>query len=65
MPYVSIFEDGLLTWVQTFVMANGGATFLIISSIMLMAAATKRIVGFDSGFLNRFVSSAKIGRAHV
>ena len=46
MPDVSIFEDGLLTWVQTFVMANGGATFLIISSIMLMAAATKRIVGF-------------------
>jgi hypothetical protein len=25
---------------------------------MLMAAATKRIVGLDSGFLNRFVSSA-------
>ena len=41
-----------------FVMANGGATFLIISSIMLMAAATKRIVGLDSGFLNRLVSSA-------
>ena len=58
MPAVSIFEDGLLTWVHTFVMANGGATFLIISSIMLMAAATKRIVGLDSGFLNRLVSSA-------
>ena len=48
MPDVSIFEDGLITWVQTFVMANGGATFLIISSIMLMAAATKRIVGLKS-----------------
>ena len=58
MPEVSIFEDGLLTWIHTFVMANGGATFLIISSIMLMAAATKRIVGLDSGFLNRLVSSA-------
>ena len=58
MPDVSIFEDGLLTWIHTFVLANGGATFLIISSIMLMAAATKRIVGLDTGFLNRFVSSA-------
>jgi len=58
MPEVSIFQDGLLTWVHTFVISNGGATFLIISSIMLMAAATKRIVGLDSGFLNRFVSCA-------
>ena len=58
MPEVSLFQDGLLTWVHTFVISNGGATFLIISSIMLMAAATKRIVGLDSGFLNRFVSCA-------
>ena len=57
MPNVSIFDDGLLTWLHTFVMANGGATFLIISSIALMASATKRIVGLDSGFLNRLVSS--------
>jgi hypothetical protein len=57
MPDVSIFDDGLLTWLHTFVMANGGATFLIISSIALMASATKRIVGLDSGFLNRLVSS--------
>ena len=57
MPQVSIFEDGLLTWLHTFVVANGGATFLIITSIGLMAAATKRIVGLDSGFLNRLVSS--------
>ena len=58
MPEVSLFQDGLLTWVHTFVMSNGGATFLIISSIMLMAAATKSIVGLDSGFLNRLVSCA-------
>jgi hypothetical protein len=57
MPEVSIFEDGLLTYLHVFVMANGGATFLIISSIALMAAATKRIVGLDNGFLNRLVSS--------
>ncbi|WP_428323846.1 hypothetical protein [Nitrosopumilus sp.] len=57
MPDVSIIEDGLLSWINNFVTANGGATFLIITSIALMAAATKRIVGMNSGFLNRFVTS--------
>ena len=57
MPDVSILEDGLLVWLHEFVMANGGATFLIITSIALMAAATKRIVGMNSGFLNRVVTS--------
>jgi len=45
MPQTSIMDDGLITWAKDFVSANGGATFLIISSITLMAAATKRIVG--------------------
>lgn len=57
MPDVSIFEDGLLPWLNNFIVANGGATFLIITSIALMAAATKRIVGMNSGFLNRMVTS--------
>ena len=57
IPNVSILEDGLLIWLNEFVMANGGATFLIITSIALMAAATKRIVGMNSGFLNRVVTS--------
>ena len=57
MPTTSILEDGLLTWLHTFVLANGGATFLIITSIALMAAATKRIVGLNTGFLNRLVST--------
>jgi hypothetical protein len=56
MPDVEILEDGLLPWLHDFVIANGGATFLIISSIGLMAAATKRIVGMDAGFVNRVVS---------
>ena len=56
MPEVKILEDGLLTWVNTFVTANGGATFLIITSITLMAAATKRIVGMNTGILNRLVT---------
>ena len=56
MPETSIFDDGLLPWVNEFIRANGGATFLIITSITLMAAATKRIVGMNSGFLNRMVT---------
>ncbi|MBT5201551.1 MAG: hypothetical protein HOK63_05520 [Thaumarchaeota archaeon] len=56
MPDVSILEDGLLSWLNSFVTANGGATFLILTSITLMAAATKRIVGMNTGFLNRMVT---------
>lgn len=56
MPEVSILDDGLLPWLNEFVSANGGATFLIITSITLMASATKRIVGMNSGFLNRMVT---------
>lgn len=56
MPSVEILEDGLLNWINNFVSANGGATFLILTSIGLMAAATKRIVGMDAGFLNRMVT---------
>ncbi|MGH1566968.1 MAG: hypothetical protein ACRBB5_06060 [Nitrosopumilus sp.] len=56
MPDVSILDDGLLVWLHEFVTANGGATFLIITSITLMAAATKRIVGMNFGFLNRMVT---------
>jgi hypothetical protein len=56
MPGIPILEDGLLVWINNFVIANGGATFLIISSITLMAAATRRIVGMNFGFLNRLVT---------
>ncbi|MDH3825736.1 MAG: hypothetical protein OES14_08085, partial [Nitrosopumilus sp.] len=56
MPQSDIFEEGLLPWLNEFVTANGGATFLIITSITLMAAATKKIVGMNTGFLNRLVT---------
>jgi len=56
MPQTDILEDGLLTWLNEFVTANGGATFLIITSITLMAAATKKIVGMSTGFFNRLVT---------
>lgn len=56
MPDVTILDDGLIPWITNFVYSNGGATFLIITSIGLMAAATKRIVGMNAGFLNRLVT---------
>lgn len=56
MPETSILEDGLLVWANTFIMQNGGATFLIVTSITLMAAATKRIVGMNAGFYNRLTT---------
>ncbi len=56
MPELTILDDGLLPWLNTFVTVNGGATFLIITSIGLMAGATKRIVGMNTGFMNRLVT---------
>ena len=55
VPGASLLEDGLIPWISEFVSNNGGITFLIISSITLMAAATKRIVGLD-GILNKVIT---------
>lgn len=56
MPDITILEDGLIPWVDSFISANGGATFLIITSIGLMAGASKRIVGMNTGIINRIVT---------
>lgn len=56
MPDITILEDGLLSWLNNFITANGGATFLIVTSIGLMAGATKRIVGMNAGIVNRMVT---------
>ncbi|CAD6524263.1 conserved membrane hypothetical protein [metagenome] len=56
VPTSNILDVGLLPWLNEYVTANGGATFLILTSIALMAGATKRIVGMNSGFTNRLVT---------
>ena len=56
IPSLLSFDGEILPWVSEFITSNGGATFLIISSIVLMAAATHRIVGMDSGILNRLMT---------
>lgn len=45
LPQKSLLEMGLFNWANQFASQNGGLTFLIISSISLMAVATKRIIG--------------------
>jgi len=55
MPQSSLLDAGLLQWGSDFISANGGATFLIVTSVMLMAAATKRIVGLG-GPLNKILT---------
>lgn len=52
MPVSSILDVGLFNWISDFVKSNGGTTFLILSSISIMAAATKSIVGLG-GFANK------------
>ena len=56
IPEFNITENGLLPWLNEYVTANGGATFLILTSIALMAGATKRIVGMGAGILDRLIT---------
>ncbi len=56
MPEIQVLEVGLLEWLNAFILHNGGATFLIVSSITLMAAATKRMVGMNSGVVARMTT---------
>jgi len=53
-PHKSLFADGLIPWLTEFIQANGGLTFLIVSSITIMAAATRRIVGMEGFFSKLF-----------
>jgi len=56
MPDITILDDGLIPWIDSFITENGGATFLIVTSIGLMAGASKRIVGMNTGIINRIVT---------
>lgn len=56
IPGILSFDGEILPWIDEFIMVNGGATFLIISSIVLMATATHRLVGMDNGIINRLMT---------
>ena len=51
LPEKSLLEMGLADWVTQFGTQNQGLTFLILTSISLMAVATKRIIGLQ-GIVN-------------
>jgi len=50
------FDNGIVEYATEMISMNGGATFLIVSSIMIMAFATRRIVGFYNGIISKMVS---------
>ena len=56
MPSGSIFDVGIIEWATELIKYNGGVTFMIVSSIVLMAAATRKIVGLGSGYLGKIIS---------
>ena len=56
MPDGSIFDVGIIEWVTELIKYNGGVTFMIVSSIVLMAAETRKIVGLRSGYLGKIIS---------
>jgi hypothetical protein len=56
MPDGSIFDVGIVESATELIKYNGGVTFMIVSSIVLMAAATRKIVGLGSGYLGKIIS---------
>ena len=56
MPTSLMFDDGIIESTKQLIKYNGGVTFMIVSSIVLMAAATRKIVGLGSGYLGKIIS---------
>jgi len=56
LPDGSIFDTGIIESIAQLITYNGGVTFMIVSSIVLMAAATRKIVGLGSGYLGKIIS---------
>ena len=55
MP-ANLFDGDIVESVTQLIKYNGGVTFMIVSSIVLMAAATRKIVGLGSGYLGKIIS---------
>ena len=56
LPDSSIFDVGIIEGIIQLIKYNGGITFMIVSSVVLMAAATRKIVGLGSGYLGKIIS---------
>ena len=57
-PEMELTSDSIIPWTVELISSNGGVTFLIASSITIMAAATRRIVGLGSGVLSKMITFA-------
>ena len=57
-PEMELTSDNIVPWAIELISSNGGVTFLIVSSITIMAAATRRIVGLGSGVLSKMITFA-------
>jgi len=55
MP-ANLFDGDIVESVTQLIKYYGGITFMIVSSIVLMAAATRKIVGLGSGYLGKIIS---------
>ena len=56
MPDGSVFDGGIIEGITQLIKYNGGITFMIVSSVVLMAAATRKIVGLGTGYLGKIIS---------
>ena len=56
LPDGSIFDADIIESIAQLITYNGGVTFMIVSSIVLMAAATRKIVGLGTGYLGKIIS---------
>jgi len=57
-PEMSLTSENIIPWTIELITSNGGVTFLIVSSITIMAAATRRIVGLGGGIVSKFITFA-------
>ena len=56
MVPTNLFDGDIVESVIQLIKYNGGITFMIVSSIVLMAAATRKIVGLGTGYLGKITS---------
>ena len=57
-PEMELTSDSIIPWTVELISSNGGVTLLIASSITIMAAATRRIVGLGGGVLSKIITFA-------
>ena len=55
-PETPLNIENIIPWTLELISSNGGATFLIVSSITIMAAATRRIVGLGGGMISKLIT---------